>query len=117
MTYLQLAYAHLATVLPAFFIGTFLLLNQKGSSKHKMLGKFYMLLMLLTAAVTLFMTAEVGPTLLGHFGFIHLFSLLVFYSVPAAYIAIRKGDIQKHRMILLEAYNLQLLIMSCYGSW
>ena len=114
MTYLQLAYAHLATVLPAFFIGTFLLLNQKGSSKHKMLGKFYMLLMLLTAAVTLFMTAEVGPTLLGHFGFIHLFSLLVFYSVPAAYISIRKGDIKKHRMNMLGLYFGGLVIAGAF---
>jgi len=114
MTYLQLAYAHLATVLPAFFIGTFLLLNQKGSSKHKMLGKFYMLLMLITATVTLFMSAEVGPTLLGHFGLIHLFALLVFYSVPAAYTAIRKGDIKKHRMNMLGLYFGGLVIAGAF---
>lgn len=114
MTYFQLAYAHLATVLPAFFIGTFLLLNQKGSSKHKMLGKFYMLLMLLTATITLFMSAEVGPTLLGHFGLIHLFALLVFYSVPAAYIAIRKGDIKKHRMNMLGLYFGGLVIAGAF---
>lgn len=114
MTYLQLTYLHLGTVLPAFFIGTFLLLNQKGSSKHKMLGKFYMLLMLFTATVTLFMSAEVGPTLLGHFGFIHLFALLVFYSVPAAYIAIRKGDIKKHRMNMLGLYFGGLVIAGAF---
>ena len=73
-----------------------------------------MLLMLLTAAVTLFMTAEVGPTLLGHFGFIHLFSLLVFYSVPAAYIAIRKGDIKKHRMNMLGLYFGGLVIAGAF---
>ncbi len=114
MTYLQLAYVHLATVLPAFFIGTYLLLNQKGSSKHKFLGKLYMLLMLLTATVTLFMSAEVGPKVLDHFGFIHLFALLVFYSVPAAYIAIRKGDIKKHRMNMLGLYFGGLVIAGAF---
>lgn len=114
MTYLHLAYLHLATVLPAFFIGTFLLLNQKGSSKHKLLGKFYMLLMLLTAMVTLIMSAELGPTLFGHFGFIHLFALLVFYSVPAAYLAIRKGDIKKHRMNMLGLYFGGLVIAGAF---
>ena len=87
MTYLQLAYLHLGTVFPAFLIGTFLLLNRKGTPAHKVLGKIYMSLMLVTAIVTLFMSAGVGPTLLGHFGFIHLFSFLVFYSVPTAYLA------------------------------
>ncbi len=73
-----------------------------------------MLLMLLTATVTLFMSAEVGPTLLGHFGFIHLFALLVFYSVPAAYIAIRKRDIQKHRMNMLGLYFGGLVIAGAF---
>ena len=114
MTYLQLAYVHLATVLPAFFIGTYLLLNQKGSLKHKFLGKLYMLLMLLTATVTLFMSAEVGPKVLDHFGFIHLFALLVIYSVPAAYIAIRKGDIKKHRMNMLGLYFGGLVIAGAF---
>ncbi len=97
MTYLQLAYLHLGTVFPAFLIGTFLLLNRKGTPAHKVLGKIYMSLMLVTALVTLFMSAGVGPTLLGHFGFIHLFSFLVFYSVPTAYLALRAGNIKKHR--------------------
>ena len=104
MTYLQLAYFHLATVVPAFFLGTFLLLNPKGTPVHKLLGKAYMVLMLLTALVTLCMAAEVGPTFLGHFGFIHLFSFLVLYSVPAAYFAARKGRIKTHKANMLGLY-------------
>lgn len=73
-----------------------------------------MLLMLLTATVTLFMSAEVGSKVLDHFGFIHLFALLVFYSVPAAYIAIRKGDIKKHRMNMLGLYFGGLVIAGAF---
>jgi len=110
MTYLQLAYLHLGTVFPAFLIGTFLLLNRKGSPAHKVLGKVYMSLMLVTALVTLFMSAEVGPTLLGHFGFIHIFSFLVFYYVPTAYLAIRGGNIKKHRDSMIGLYVGGILI-------
>ena len=110
MTYLQLAYLHLGTVFPAFLIGTFLLLNRKGTPAHKVLGKIYMSLMLVTALVTLFMSAGVGPTLLGHFGFIHLFSFLVFYFVPTAYLALRGGNIKKHRDSMIGLYVGGILI-------
>ena len=76
MTYTQLAYLHLATVLPAFVIGAFQLLRRKGTPGHKLLGKIYMVLMLATGFITLAMPAEVGQRLLNHFGFIHIFSFL-----------------------------------------
>ncbi|TXH70797.1 MAG: DUF2306 domain-containing protein [Thiothrix sp.] len=115
MTYLQLAYLHLGTVVPAFFIGSFLLLSQKGSEKHKMLGKVYMVLMLVTAVITLFMPARVGPTFIGHFGFIHLFSLLVLYSVPTAYIAIRNKNIKAHRQNMIGLYVGGILIAGSFA--
>ena len=114
MNYLQLAYWHLATIIPAFLIGTFLLLNFKGTPLHKLLGKCYMVLMLLTATITLFMPAVVGPTLWGHFGFIHLFSILVLYSVPTAYIAARNGNITKHKSNMVGLYIGGILIAGSF---
>ncbi|TQV65758.1 DUF2306 domain-containing protein [Exilibacterium tricleocarpae] len=114
MSYLQLAYFHLGTVFPAFLIGTYLLANRKGTPGHKLLGKIYMLLMLVTALVTLFMSAEVGPTLFGHFGFIHLLSFLVLYSVPAAYFAARDGNIKKHRANMVGLYVGGILIAGTF---
>lgn len=110
MSYIALVYLHLATVVPAFFIGTYLLLNRKGTIRHKQLGKAYMLLMLLTATITLIMSAELGPVILNHFGFIHLFSLLVLYSVPAAFFAARKNDIKAHRNYMVGVYVGGILI-------
>ncbi len=62
-----------------------------------------MILMLLTASVTLFMPAEVGPRFLNHFGWIHSFSFLTIYTVPTAYWAIKNGEVKRHKrkMILL----------------
>lgn len=110
MSYTQLAYLHLASIVPAFLIASFLLLNKKGSAQHKILGRIFMLLMLFTAVITLFMSAELGPTLLGHFGFIHGFSLLVLVSVPGAYLAARRGNIRRHRLSMLGLYAGGLLL-------
>lgn len=96
MSYSQLAYVHLATVLPGFLIGSYILLTRKGTPTHKRLGKIYLALMLLTATITLLMGAEVGPTLFGHFGLLHLFSVTVFVSVPLALYGARTGNLWLH---------------------
>lgn len=103
MTYTELMYWHLATVVPCFFIGTCLLIIKKGTIIHLQLGRIYMVLMMITALITLFMPAQVGPRVLNHFGWIHSFSILTIYTVPTAYIAIKRGDIKLHKkkMILL----------------
>ena len=38
-SYLPLAYAHLATVLLAFVIGTYLMFARKGNPLHRLLGR------------------------------------------------------------------------------
>jgi uncharacterized membrane protein len=113
-TYLNLAYAHLATILPAFLVGTYMMISRKGSPIHRALGKTYMVLMLVTAAITLFMPAVVGPRLLNHFGFIHLFSVLVLYSVPTAYLAARSHNVKKHRNSMIGLYIGGLLIAGAF---
>ena len=115
MTYTQLAYLHLATVIPAFIIGAFQLLRRKGTPTHKLLGKIYMVLMLATALITLAMPAEVGPRFLGHFGFIHAFSFLTLFSIPTAYFAARRGDISTHRRAMIGLYVGGILIAGAFA--
>jgi len=110
VTYLQLTYFHLATVLPAFLIGTYLMLNRKGTLLHRRLGASYMLLMMVTSTITLFMEAKVGPRFLNHFGFIHLLAVLTLYSVPTAYLAARRHDVKRHRRAMVATYVGALLI-------
>ena len=92
MLYLDLAYMHLATVVPCFVIGAWLLARRKGTTIHKRLGWVYAVLILVTAVVSLFMPAVVGPRVLNHFGFIHLFSVLVLTCIPLAIRGIRRRD-------------------------
>ncbi|WP_218598193.1 DUF2306 domain-containing protein [Polaribacter sp. NJDZ03] len=104
MEYKYLMYAHLITVVPCVFIGAYLLAVKKGTPFHRDLGKIYMLLMMITAIITLFMPAYVGPQVLNHFGFIHLFSFLTLYSIPTAIIAIKKKQIKKHKLKMIFLY-------------
>lgn len=103
MDYDILMNAHLLTVVPCFLIGTLLLIIKKGTRVHRGFGRVYMVLMLITATITLFMPADVGPQFLNHFGWIHSFSFLTIWTVPTAYMAIKKGNVKAHKrkMILL----------------
>ena len=114
MANLTIIYAHLATIVPAALIGGYLLLRQKGTPAHRLLGKIYMVLMMITAFITLFISSEVGPTLFSHFGLIHLLSLLVIYSVPKAYFAARKHDIKNHKFTMLSLYFGAVLIAGAF---
>lgn len=115
MTYEQLSYLHLATIVPAFLLGTFLLARRKGTPVHKVLGRIYLLLMIVTGFTTLFMPAQVGPKFLGHFGFIHAFSLLTLYSAPAAFLAIRQGNVKAHRGNMIGLYVGGILIAGAFA--
>lgn len=115
MTYYQIAVAHLAIILPAFILGSILIFMRKGSPLHKILGRSYLLLMLATGIITLFMSAKVGPVFLGHFGFIHLISLYTLYLVPAAYIAARRGNINKHKTHMISLYVGGILIAGIFA--
>ena len=114
MTYMQLTYLHLGSLVPAFVIGSYLLLNRKGTPAHKFLGKIDMGLMLFTAFITLFMEALVGPKFLNHFGFLHLLSLFVLYTVPTAYRAIRVGNIKLHKRKMVGLYVGALLVAGAF---
>ena len=103
-------YLHLGTVVPCIFLGAYLLFFRKGNALHKALGKIYMTLMLITAVASLFLPAHVGPQFLGHFGWIHLFSFLTLHSIPTALIAIRKGQVRKHKIKMILLYTGAIMI-------
>lgn len=114
MSYKTLMFIHLYTVLPAFILGTMSFLLKKGTHTHKAIGKLYMILMLFTATVSLFMPAVVGPTLFNHFGWVHTFSILTLYTIPTAYIAIKKGNIIVHKRKMIILYIGALVIAGAF---
>ncbi len=112
--YESLMFIHLSTIIPCVIIGTVLLLIKKGTPIHKKAGRVYMILMLFTAVITLFMPAKVGATFLGHFGWIHLLSFLTIWTVPTAYAAIRKGNVKSHKRKMIILYFGAIIIAGAF---
>ncbi|MGE0816004.1 MAG: DUF2306 domain-containing protein [Vicinamibacterales bacterium] len=105
---------HVATVLPAFVLGTWLLFGSaKGSPRHRTVGAIYLGLMTATAVAATFirsfmgLSLEVGPLRLG---LIHLFVPLTFNGVYGALASIRHGRIRSHEAALRGLYFGGLII-------
>ena len=112
-----LMYVHLATVLPCIPLGAYLLARVKGDALHRTVGKVYLALMFITAGLSLFMPALVGPTILGHFGWIHLLSLLVIVTVPRAIADAKAGRIEAHKRRMVLLYIGALLVAGGFTFW
>lgn len=115
MSYTQIAYLHLVTVLPAAVLGVPLLAGKKGDPRHRLLGKIYLSLVAITAFISFFMPAEVGPALFGHFGGIHILSAIVLLQVWRAYVAARNHNIRLHKRIMLFVYFGAILIAGSFA--
>lgn len=97
---------HLATVIPAIPLGTYVILSRKGGKRHKLLGKIWLTLMFVTAIATIFIRNLNG----GQFSWIHLFTLLTFIAVPQAIISARQGRIEAHKKHLRNFFIGALVI-------
>jgi uncharacterized membrane protein len=101
---------HLATVLPAFAIGTYqIFASKKGSPAHRALGYVYLILMSITAIAAIFIHS-INPT--GFLGFspVHLFVPLTAWSVYNAIVGARTHNIRRHRGAMIGLYIGGLLI-------
>lgn len=98
---------HLATVVPAFFLGTWLLfLSRKGSLLHRRVGVVYLCLMVVTSIAAVFVQS-LRP---GHFSLIHLFIPLTLFGIYGAIASIRRGDIKGHQRAMYSVYFGGLII-------
>jgi uncharacterized membrane protein len=95
---------HLCIILPCAVFGTYLIFAKKGTQFHNTIGKVYMVLMGITGVLTLFIPAQVGLRIFNHFGLLHLLSLLTMYSVPKAWLAIKRGDVKTHKSAMIQLY-------------
>ena len=98
---------HLATVLPAFAIGTWLIFfSTKGAWLHRRMGAIYLALMTVTAVATIFIRS-VNP---GRLSVIHLFIPLTLFGVFGALWHVRRRNIAGHRNAMIGLYVGGLLI-------
>lgn len=100
---------HVASVLPAIPLGGYLLLTRKGTPRHKMLGKVWLVLMLITATSAIFIQSG------GGFSFIHLFIPVTFHAAWKTIATARKGDIAAHKRHLVFTYLTALMIPGIFA--
>jgi uncharacterized membrane protein len=102
---------HVATVVPAFFIGTWqIFFSRKGAPFHRALGYVYLALMTVTSIAALFVHQLMpkGPFL--GFSPIHLLVPLTLFGVVGALYGAWTHNIPVHRRAMLGVYIGGILI-------
>lgn len=89
---------HLATVLPALPLGAYILLRPKGGRPHRLLGRIWAALMVITAVSSFWLQEG------GRLSFIHIFSVVTLVSIPLAVFWIRRGNVERHRRAMTNIY-------------
>jgi uncharacterized membrane protein len=91
---------HLATVIPALPLGAWLLWRPvKGDAAHRIGGRVWALLMIVTAIDSFWIR-----TITGGIGPIHLFSVLTLVQLPRAIWFARSGQIDRHLKTMRGVY-------------
>lgn len=92
---------HLLLALLAFGLGTWVLFQPKGTPRHRLLGRIWMVLMLAVAASSFLITGHNGD---GRLSWIHGLSAFVIMGVVIAVWAARTGRVRTHRGWVIGIY-------------
>jgi uncharacterized membrane protein len=103
--------AHVATVVPAFLLGLWLLVfSRKGLRWHRALGALFLILMVTTAIITLFIHRRTpGSPVLG-MSRTHLFVQFVLFATWRALDGALNGNIKQHQRWVLGLFFGALVI-------
>ena len=102
---------HAATVIPAFFIGTWqILLSRKGARAHRAIGYVYLALMTITAIAALFIHAVMPKSPFFGLSPIHIFVPLTLFGVASALYGAWTHNLRAHRSAMIGTYIGGLLI-------
>jgi uncharacterized membrane protein len=91
---------HIAVATLSVILGTAVFLAEKGTARHKWLGRLWAVAMFATALGS-FGIQKLNP---GHFSWVHALSLLTLISVGRAIWAIRQGNIRGHRLAMRGSF-------------
>ena len=92
---------HATCAVLAMILGAIMLIRRKGTPSHKLLGRVYVVLMLVVATSALFIN-EIR--LWGPFSPIHIFVLVTYTAIFMAIWNIRRGNVDGHRAWMVSLY-------------
>jgi len=109
---------HAFTIMPALFIGLWLLWgSRKGSPAHRVAGALYLTLMLVSVISAVFIDAFILPWLkVGGFtlGPIHLLVIYTLLGVGQAVLALQRGDYARHGAAMRGVFFGGLLVAGAF---
>jgi uncharacterized membrane protein len=100
---------HVGTVIPALFLGAPVLMMKKGTRLHKLLGRIWASLMMITAISSFGLNGITGGL-----SPIHIFSVVTVVSIPWAVYNARIGNIAVHQRAMTGPY-IGLLIAGLFS--
>ncbi|OAI43942.1 hypothetical protein AYO42_01165 [Rhizomicrobium sp. SCGC AG-212-E05] len=107
---------HVFTVVPAFLLGTWLILvSRKGARRHRAIGYVYLTLMTITAIAALFIHQIPSIDIFFGFGPIHIFSIVTLSGVVGALRSAWAHDVKGHRNAMLAVYIGGILIAGSFA--
>jgi uncharacterized membrane protein len=92
---------HATCAVLAMGAGAIMLIRRKGTPSHKLLGRVYVVLMLIVATSALFIN-EIR--LWGPFSPIHIFVVVTYTAIFMALWNIRRGNVEAHRAWMVSLY-------------
>lgn len=99
-------YVHLVAALLALSLGIIMWLRPKGTASHKLIGRSFIGIMLVTA-ISSFWIREINR---GSLSWIHIFIPITFFASWEAIHYIRKGNIKRHKRAVKGMFFGALLI-------
>jgi len=104
---------HIITALSALVLGILMFSRRKGTRSHKLVGKAFLALMLITATSAFF----IRYINKGQFSFIHIFIPVTFFAAWETVHYIRKGNLKGHKRAVSGLFFGALLIPGILSFW
>ncbi|MEO1488005.1 MAG: DUF2306 domain-containing protein [Pseudomonadota bacterium] len=95
---------HLFTAAGAAILGPLILFRRKGDATHKLLGRIWAALMIITAISSAFIRTPGAGIAGSGFSFIHIFTIWTFINVPLGIWAVRTKRLRMHRGMMTGLY-------------
>lgn len=97
---------HIVVAIAALIFGLVMFSRRKGDRVHKLMGKLFLVFMLMTAGTAIFIREING----GSFSWIHVFVPLTFFAAWEVVHYVRKGNIARHKRAVTGLFFGALLI-------
>ena len=110
---------HWATVTIAFFAGLLQLILSKGNARHRVVGRIYAAMMIVTSVAAFFIRSPAPEGPIGYLSLtgmspIHLFIPLTMVTVTLGVLAARRGDIKAHKRHMIGSFLGALIIAGAF---